>query len=123
MPPAESIDAYFEGKPKSHAIFRIVADRIAALGPAEISVASQISFGGSRKFAWFWLYNVTRSKPDGVPHLMLALDHRADSDRPRSVSQVGKNRWNHQVVLRTRAEARSRWLGELLELAYAYGTR
>jgi hypothetical protein len=45
---------------------------------------------------------------------MLALDHRADSDRP-----LGKDRWDHKIVLRSRAEARSRWLGGLLKLAVA----
>lgn len=121
--PRRAIAAWFEGKPEAHAIFRIVAERIAALGPAEIMVASQISFGRTRKFAWFWLCNVTKKNPDGVPHLMLALDHRTDVDRDRvrDVTPVGTGRWNHQVVLRSRQDARSRWLAELLRQAYEYG--
>jgi hypothetical protein len=121
--PSGAIAAWFDGKPASYAIFRIVAERIATLGPVEITVASQISFGRTRKFAWFWLYNVTKKDPEGVPHLMLALDHKVDVDRGliRDVSQVGTGRWNHQIVLRTRDGARSRWLADLIRKAYEYG--
>lgn len=118
-----AIETFFEGKPESHAIFGIVADRIQALGPCEVEVASQISFRGKRKFAWFWLYNVTQRNPNGVPHLMLALDRGMPSDRVRHIDQIGNNRWNHQIVIRTREDAMSRWLGELLGLAHAYGTK
>ena len=75
-----------------------------------------------RKFAWFWLYNVTKKNPNGVPHLMLALDHDLGSHHVREVAQVGKSRWNHQIVLRTLADARSDWLGDLLDNAYRYGS-
>ena len=56
-----------------------------------------------------------------MPHLMLALDHERKSEHVRDVSQVGERRWNHQIVVRSAADARSRWLGELLALAYRYG--
>jgi hypothetical protein len=121
--PATSVEGYFEGKPDALAVFRVVADRIAALGPSEITISSQISFGRKRKFAWFWLYNVTKKNPNGVPHIMLALDHPADSNQVRSVTQIGPHRWNHQIVLRSEVDASCPWLGELLELAYAYGDR
>ena len=117
----QGIAEYFEGKPRSLEVFRIIAGRIEALGPSEVSVASQISFGRRRKFAWFWLYNVTSKDPNGVPHVMLALDHPVDSDRIRNVSQVGKSRWNHQIVVRSQEDASSRWLGDLLAQAYSYG--
>ena len=120
MPPT-SVEAYFEGKPGALAVFRVVANRIDALGPNEMTISSQISFGRRRKFAWFWLYNVTKKNPNGVPHLMLALDHPAESEHVRSVTQVSRSRWNHQIVLRSRADASTSWLGELLTLAYAYG--
>lgn len=118
---AQDVEAYFEGKPRSLEVFRIIADRIGALGPSEVTVASQISFGRRRKFAWFWLYNVTAKDPNGVPHLMLALDHPVETDRIRNVSQVGKSRWNHQIVVRSEADAASTWLGDLLAEAYDYG--
>jgi Domain of unknown function (DUF5655) len=117
-----SIQEYFEGKPKSHATFQVIADRIASLGPCDVEVASQISFGVTRKFAWFWLYNVTRKNPDGVPHLMLALPNEHRSAHVRNIEQIGAGRWNHQIVIRTNADATSEWLRELLEIAYSYGT-
>ncbi|MGH8913701.1 MAG: DUF5655 domain-containing protein [Acidimicrobiia bacterium] len=118
---SRELDEYFEDRPGSREIFAILADRINALGDAEMTIGSQISFGLQRKFAWFWLYNVTTKNPNGVPHLMLALDHERKSEQVRNVSQVGKHRWNHQIVVRTTEDARSRWLGEFLSLAYRYG--
>ena len=117
-----SIDGFFEGKSDSRAIFDTVAGRISACGPSEIEVKTQISFGANRKFAWFWLYNVTKKNPNGVLHLMLALDHPVEDPRVRETTQVGKNRWNHQIVIRTEKEARSGWLGTLIEMAYDYGS-
>lgn len=117
----KEVEDHFEDRPGSLAIFRIVAERIDGLGPSDLEVRSQISFGRDRKFAWFWLYNVTQKNPDGVPHLMLALDHDARSDHVRQVDKVGKSRWNHQIVVRTKDDARSSWLDELIEQAYRYG--
>jgi len=115
------IDEYFEGKPDTHEVFLAVEERILGLGPSNLEVKTQISFGVNRKFAWFWLYNVTGKNPSGILHLMLALDHDAGSPHVRDVSQVGKSRWNHQIVIRTLENARSDWLGDLLEQAYRYG--
>ncbi|MGW6727799.1 hypothetical protein ACWF9G_17990 [Nocardia sp. NPDC055029] len=51
----ESVDAaietFFAGKPYSLEIFTVLRELIAANGPAELSVASQITFGLARKFA------------------------------------------------------------------------
>ena len=118
---SDDVDAYFEGRPRSREVFDVIADRIEALGPSQMTVASQISFGRRRKFAWFWLYNVTKKDPNGVPHLMLALDYPVDSERIRDVSRVGKSRWNHQIVVRSAEDAQSQWLEELLAEAYEYG--
>ena len=116
------LDDYFDGKTSSHEIFAALRDRIDGLGANTMTVGEQISFGVNRKFAWFWLYNITGKKPSGTPHLMLALDHPVDSPNVRTVAQIGKNRWNHQIVVRTLEDARSEWLGELLTEAYGYGT-
>lgn len=117
-----TIEEYFAGKPQSREIFDAVVDRIAAQGPYELSVASQISFRVDRKFAWFWLYNVTKMNPNGVPHLMLALGRVVDHPGVRDITQVGKSRWNHQIVVRTLDDATSGWLGSLIQQAYRYGT-
>ena len=118
---SRELDEHFENRPESRRIFDILADQFEKLGEAEVTIGKQISFGRQRKFAWFWLYNVTIKDPNGVPHLMLALDHERPSEHVRDVSQVGKNRWNHQIVVRTESDARSRWLGQYLALAYEYG--
>lgn len=117
----ESIADYFEGKPETYEIFEAVRSQIDSHGPSDVEVKSQISFGVNRKFAWFWLYNVTKMNPNGILHLMLALDHRVDDSHVRAISRIGKSRWNHQIVVRTLDDARSGWLGELVEHAYTYG--
>jgi Domain of unknown function (DUF5655) len=117
----ETLAAWFEEHQGSRKIFDIVAKRISELGPAEVIVGSQISFKRKRKFAWFWLYNVTNKNPDGVPHLMLALDKEVNSPHVRNIDRIGPKRWNHQIVLRSIDDARSKWLGDLLRSAYQYG--
>ena len=87
-----------------------------------MTVTSQIIFGVNRKFAWFWLYNVTKKNPNEVLHMMLAIDHRIDDPHVRDISQIGNRGWNHQVVIRSGADATSTWLGELIEAAYRYGS-
>lgn len=118
---AKELDGFFEGRPESRKVFDILVERIDALGGAEISIGSQISFGLRRKFVWFWLYNVTKKNPSGVPHVMLALDHERDSKHVREVNRIGKHRWNHQIVLRTEEDVRSDWFGEYLSRASEYG--
>jgi hypothetical protein len=118
----KTVDDFFAGKPETFRLFKTIADRIDALGPSEVTVASHISFGVNRKFAWFWLYNVTKKNPNGVLHLMLAIDHRIDDPHVRDIRQIGKGRWNHQVVIRSGEDATSAWLGDLIEAAYRYGS-
>ena len=117
----QTVKDYFDGKPEALEIFEIVADKIAAVGPSKMTIGSQISFGKGRKFAWFWLYNVTNKNPNGVPHLMLAIDHQVDSDHVRSTEQISKHRWNHQIVVRSKDDAKSTWLSDLITLACGYG--
>ncbi|MEP1123607.1 MAG: DUF5655 domain-containing protein [Ilumatobacter sp.] len=121
MNPTDEIEDYFDGKPDSLAIFEAIVDTAEQHGEFDITVKRQISFGRTRKFAWFWLYNVTKKNPDGIPHLMLAIDHPIDTPHVRSVEQIGKQRWNHQIVIRSLDDANSTWLAELIGLAHDYG--
>ena len=118
-----AIEAFFEGRPDSYEIFTAIRDQIQAFGLSEITVASQISFGVKRKFAWFWLYNVTKKDPNGIPHLMLRMDKKMDDSHVRNIEQVSANRWNHQIVVPTLSDAESAWLRELLRAAYDLGSR
>ena len=118
----EAIVAYFTGKPRSFEIFKVVHDRVRSFGPFDVTVKSQISFGVERNFAWFWLYNVTKKDPNGILHTSVRLDRNIDDPHVRNIEQISRNRWNHQVVIRTMADARSRWLSRLMEAAYEFGS-
>jgi hypothetical protein len=118
----QTIDEYFADKPRSRQVFDAARATIEEAGPSTMTVQTQISFGNDRKFAWFWLYNITKKDPNGVLHLMLAIDEPVDSSHVRNVEQISKARWNHQIVLRTVADAESAWLRDLVERAYRYST-
>ncbi len=119
----EAVERYFEGKPATFEIFEAVREETEAVGPFEVSVRSQISFGVHRKFAWFWLYNVTQKNPNGILHTMLRIDERIDDPHVRNVARVSTNRWNHQIVVRSLEDARSDWLRRFLGAAYSFGSR
>lgn len=65
-------------------------------GHATMTVRTQISFVNRSKFAWFWLYNVTKN-PNGAPHLMLAIDEpslaRTSAIWSRSAKPTGTTRF------------------------------
>lgn len=119
----EAIAVYFEGKPESFEIFKAVYEQVRSLGSFDVSVKSQISFGVKRKFAWFWLYNVTQKDPNGILHLMLCIERGIDDPHVRSLNQIGKDRWNHQIVIRELEDASSQWLRSLMKAAYSFGSR
>lgn len=116
----DHINQFFENKPESFAIFQTVRKQIEKLGPSSATIASQISYGNKRKFAWFWLYNVTAKNPNGVLHLMLAIDKKMANEHVREITQIGQHRWNHQIVIHSLADAESAWLKALLIEAYRY---
>lgn len=57
---ADEVEAHFEDKPRSGAVFGALAHVIDGCDDGTLTVGSQIGWGRERKFAWFWLYNVTR---------------------------------------------------------------
>lgn len=116
------IAAYFDGKPDSFEIFKAVYEQVRSFGAFDVTVRSQISFGVNRKFAWFWLYNVTQRNPNGILHTMLSVDRKIGDPHVRNIEQIGRNRWNHQVVVRTLRDAQSEWLHHLLKGAYEFGS-
>lgn len=93
------VDGFFAGKPTTRRIFDAIKAQIDAAIPNTVEVGSQISFRARRKFAWVWLYNVTKKNPNGILHLMLRLDHRVEHPDVREITQVSRNRWNHQIVV------------------------
>lgn len=121
--PDDAIAAFFTGKPHSLEIFTALRELIAATGPAELSVASQISFGVARKFAWVSLYNVTGRNPEGTVQIMPAIDREFAGPPVYRVNQVGRARWNHLVVVHSLAEAWARELQVLIAAAYRFGAK
>ncbi|NKX85763.1 DUF5655 domain-containing protein [Nocardia coubleae] len=118
-----AVEAYFSGKPHSREIFGVLRELIASNGPVEVSVASQIVFAVARKFAWVWLYNVTGKNPEGTVQIMLALDREMAHAPVYRVTQVGRARWNHLVVVHSLDEARDPRLAELIAAAYRFGAK
>lgn len=114
------VDRFFRGKPTAREIFDVIRSRIDAGTPNTVEVGSQISFAARRKFAWVWLYNVTKRNPSGVLHLMLRLDRRVEHPGIRQITQVSRNRWNHQIVVRS-VDEEAPWLGDLIDEASAFG--
>jgi hypothetical protein len=54
--------------------------------------------------------------------VMLCLDRPVEDRHVRDISQISRNRWNHQIVIRTLRDANSEWLRKLLEAAYSFGS-
>ncbi|WP_296197110.1 DUF5655 domain-containing protein [uncultured Microbacterium sp.] len=68
-----------------------------------------------RKFLWCWAYEKTA---DGTLYVMVTLDRELDDPNFHDVSQVSKNRWNHNVVVKTAETANSGWLRKLIRAGY-----
>ncbi|WP_069167229.1 DUF5655 domain-containing protein [Nocardia altamirensis] len=113
---------YFDGKPHSLDIFQLLRGLIEQQGPCEMSIASQISFGVTRKFAWIWLYNITGANPEGTVQIMLAMNEERDEPPVYRVTPIGKSRWNHLIVVHSMDEARDPRLRALIREAYRYGS-
>lgn len=57
---------------------------------------------------------------DGTLYLTVTLDHALSGDHFHYVQQVGFNRWNHDVLVRTSKQVASGWFGKLLKAGYAF---
>jgi hypothetical protein len=112
---------YFADKRHSYEVFEVLLQHIKKQGECDMFIASQISFGLKRKFAWIYLYNVTAANPEGIVQIMLALSRKVDAPPVYRATQVGKNRWNHLVVVHSLAEGKDPKLTRLIEEAYRYG--
>lgn len=92
----------FESKPKTQAIFDKIDRYIHSLGQVDIEVKSQLSYKLQRKFCWIWTYEKTK---DGTLFLAFLLDRKIDAGFIHATTQVSKNRWNHNVVLKSLEDA------------------
>lgn len=110
----------FTGKPLTQSFFTAIADYTHALGPVTTEVKGQASFAVKRKFLWCWAYEKTA---DGTLYLMVTLDQQLDDPNFHDVSHVSKNRWNHNVVVKSLETATSDWLRDLIRAGYEFAER
>ena len=64
-----------------------------------------------------WAYERTA---DGTLYLNVTLDHREDFPDIHRIAQVGPNRWNRHVEVKSLETASSRWLGELIKKGFEF---
>ena len=107
----------FSAKPTTQAFFDGIAAFTGGLGPVNREAKAQVSFSVNRKFLWLWAYEKTS---DGTLYINVTLDHRVDVPHFHEVSQVSTNQWNHHVVVKTEAAARSDWLADLIRAGYDF---
>lgn len=110
----------FAGKPKTQSFLTAIAAYTASLGPVTKDTKAQVRFSVNRTFLWLWAYEKTA---DGTLYLTVTLDRSIDDPHFHDVSQVGKNRWNHHVVVKSEAIANSDWLHALIREGYAFARR
>ncbi len=110
----------FTGKPATQSFFTAIADYTASLGQVTEETKSQVSFAVNRKFLWLWAYEKTA---DGVLYLNVTLDRKIDDPHVHKITQVGKNRWNHHVEVKSEAIANSEWLHDLIRGGYEFAQR
>ena len=91
------VERFFEGSPRGLELYRAIADRVSAIGPADVRVTkSQIAFRRRRGFAYVW--RPGRYVRSDVPVVLsIALDRRLDSDRFKEVVHAASTRWMHHL--------------------------
>jgi hypothetical protein len=110
----------FEGFPDGLALYRAVADAVAAVGEAEVRVTkSQIAFRRRRGFAYVW--RPGQYVNNEVPAVLsIALPHKVASDRFKEVVHPSAKVWMHHIELRNTAQVDDEvraWLTEAYQNA------
>jgi hypothetical protein len=93
-------EGFFAGHEDGLAVYRAVAEVVAALGPCEMRVSkSQIAFRRRRGFAYVWRPGqyITSDVP---AVLSVALDRRVESSRFKQVAHPAAGVWMHHLELR-----------------------
>src|SRR5687768_5740085 len=99
-------DEFFEGHPKSKALFDAVRDVINQIGAAEVHVMkSQIEFRRKKNFAWVWVPGRTlRGKKIAPLVLTLSLNKEDPSPRWKQIVQTSRRRYTHHLELFSAAD-------------------
>jgi hypothetical protein len=120
--PGPTPEDFFSGSPAGLALYRAVADAVAAIGPAEVRVSkSQIAFRRRTGFAFVW--RPGRYVRSDVPAVLsLALPREISSPRIKEVARPAPAVWMHHVELHDPAEVDGE-LRDWLRTAYAVADR
>jgi hypothetical protein len=113
-------EGFFAGHDDGLAVYRAVAEAVAALGPCETRVSkSQIAFRRRRGFAYVW--RPGQYVASDVPAVLsVALDRRVESSRFKQVAHPAARVWMHHLELRDPLEVDNEvrgWLEESWRIA------
>jgi hypothetical protein len=108
-------EAFFAGHEDGLAVYRAVAEAVAALGECDVRVSrSQIAFRRRRGFAYVW--RPGQYVASDVPAVLsVALDHPVESDRFKQVAHPAAAVWMHHLEVRRPAEVDAEVSGWLRE--------
>ena len=119
LAPEVPLDQFFAGQPLGRAVFDVVRQRLAAIGPLEVRASrSQVAFRRRRGFAFLWLPGQYLAHPDAEVVLSIGLDHHDPSPRFKEVVHPAPRVWLHHLEIRSPAELDDEvwdWLVEAAE--------
>lgn len=110
----------FSAKPLTASYFDEIARYAESRGTVSVENKAQASFAVNRKFLWCWAYEKTA---DGTLFVAVLLDKELSDKNFHEVSHVSKNRWNHNVVVKSAEAATSNWLRALIRAGYEFAQR
>jgi hypothetical protein len=93
-------EEFFHGSPAGLALYEVVADLVATIGPTDVTVGkSQIAFRAPKGFAYVWRPRQYLSS--GAPAVLsIALPQELHSPRFKQVAPTARDVWMHHLELK-----------------------
>ena len=114
-------ERFFEGHPRSLAIFDAVRTAVDAFGPADLRTSrSQVAIARRRGFAWLWMPGRWLRHPAAETVLSIALARHERSPRFKQTVHPSPRIWMHHLELNGAADIDDevvKWLREAYEAA------
>lgn len=107
----------FTDKPTTQRYFVAIDTLVTSFGGAEKEIKSQCTYKLKRKFLWLWVYDKTA---DGTLFMNILLDKKMDAPFLHDINQVSKNRFNHNIVIKSMDTIQSQAFQELLQESYEF---
>lgn len=107
----------FTDTPTTQAYFEAIDTLISSLGGAEQEIKAQCTYKLKRKFLWLWVYDKTA---DGTLFMNVLLDHQMEAPFLHDINQVSKNRFNHNIVIKSMETIQSKEFLDLLQASYKF---